>query len=67
MASAIKAISQKKGHDPKGHILNAFGGAGPQHACQIADLLNIKNIYINRHCGVLSALGMLLAPIVKEL
>src|SRR4029077_13095559 len=37
MANAVKRVSVEKGHDPAGFALQCFGGAGPQHACLVAD------------------------------
>ncbi|MBI2811653.1 MAG: hydantoinase B/oxoprolinase family protein [Candidatus Melainabacteria bacterium] len=58
MAGAIKQISIEKGHDITDYALVAFGGAGGQHACQIADALGIKKILIHPLAGVLSAYGI---------
>lgn len=61
MANAIKKISVQKGHDILKHTLCCFGGAGGQHACDIADQLGVRTIMIHPHAGVLSAYGMGLA------
>ncbi len=68
MANAIKKISIQRGYDTKDHILCCFGGAGPQHACGVADALGIRKILIHPLAGVLSAYGMGLADqrIMKE-
>ena len=58
MAGAIRKISVSKGYDPREHALLAFGGAGGQHACQVADLLDIQQIIIPFDAGLLSAWGM---------
>ncbi len=58
MAGAIKQISIEKGHDVSNYALVAFGGAGGQHACQIADALGINKILIHPLAGVLSAFGI---------
>jgi len=63
MANAIKKISVQRGYDLKGYTLNAFGGAGGQHACLVADMLGIERVLLHRHAGVLSAYGMGLADI----
>src|SRR5690606_1405142 len=44
MAETIRRISVRKGYDPHSYALMAFGGAGGQHACDIAGLLHIKKI-----------------------
>ena len=40
MADAIARVSTRRGYDPADHALVAFGGAGPQHACAIAERLD---------------------------
>ena len=41
--------------------LASFGGAGGQHACEIASLLGIKTILVHRYSSILSAYGLALA------
>jgi N-methylhydantoinase A len=59
MARAIRAVSVGRGHDPRGFSLVAFGGAGPLHACRLAELLGIPTIVIPPRPGVLSTWGLL--------
>jgi 5-oxoprolinase (ATP-hydrolysing) len=61
MANAIKRISVARGYDVTRYTLQCFGGAGGQHACQVADALGIEHIFCHPLAGVLSALGMGLA------
>lgn len=61
MANAIKKISVQRGYDITTYTLCCFGGAGGQHACAIAEVLGIKQIFIHPFAGVLSAYGMGLA------
>ena len=63
MANAIKKISLQKGYDVSTYTLCCFGGAGGQHACLIADVLGIEQIFIHPYAGVLSAYGIGLADI----
>lgn len=63
MANAIKKISVQRGYDIGEYLLNCFGGAAGQHACLVADNLNIKTILIHPLAGVLSAYGIGLAEI----
>ena len=63
MANAVKKISIQKGYDVTNYMLNCFGGAGGQHACNVADSLGISNVMIHPYAGVLSAYGMGLAEI----
>lgn len=61
MANAVKRISVEKGHDVTEYVLTTFGGAGGQHACEVADSLGIRTVLVPPMAGVLSALGIGLA------
>jgi 5-oxoprolinase (ATP-hydrolysing) len=61
MANAIKQVSVQKGHDVSRFALQCFGGAGGQHACQVADALGMETVFVHPFAGVLSAYGMGLA------
>jgi 5-oxoprolinase (ATP-hydrolysing) len=63
MANAIKKISVQQGHDVTEYCLSVFGGAGAQHACQIADTLGVETCLIHPMASLLSAYGMGLADI----
>jgi 5-oxoprolinase (ATP-hydrolysing) len=63
MANAIKHISVQRGYDVTGYTLCCFGGAGGQHACQVADELGMSTVFIHPLAGVLSAYGMGLAQV----
>lgn len=65
MVEAVRRISVRDGCDPAEYALLAFGGAGPQHACAIAEQLGIQEIYVARDAGLLSASGVLHAPVEK--
>jgi len=58
MAAAIRRVSVAEGYDPSGAALVAFGGAGPQHACAVADELGIRTVVVPADCGLLSAVGL---------
>ena len=58
MADAIRTISIRDGADPGDYALLAFGGAGPLHACDIAERLGISKIVIPAEAGLLSAYGL---------
>lgn len=58
MADAIRRISLRRGYDPTDYALVAFGGAGGQHACQVAELLGIERIVVPVDAALLSALGL---------
>jgi 5-oxoprolinase (ATP-hydrolysing) len=61
MANAVKKISLQRGYDVGNYVLNAFGGAGAQHACLVAEALGMKQVYLHPFAGVLSAYGIGLA------
>jgi len=61
MASAVKQVSTQRGHDLSRFVMQCFGGAGGQHACQVADELGIDRVLLHPFAGVLSAYGMGLA------
>ncbi|RMD46715.1 MAG: 5-oxoprolinase, partial [Alphaproteobacteria bacterium] len=63
MANAIKKISVQRGRDVTEYTLNCFGGAGGQHAAQVADALGMNRVLIHPLAGVLSAYGMGLADV----
>jgi len=63
MAQAIKQISIGQGVNPSAYALAAFGGAGAQHACKVADALGMTSVLIHPYAGLLSALGIGLAEI----
>jgi N-methylhydantoinase A/oxoprolinase/acetone carboxylase beta subunit len=58
MVRAIRVVSVERGHDPRAFELVAFGGAGPLHACEVADALGMRRVLVPAASGVLSALGI---------
>jgi len=58
MLRALRVVSVERGHDPRELALVAFGGAGPLHACALADELEIGTVLVPAAAGVLSALGL---------
>jgi N-methylhydantoinase A len=58
MLSALRVVSVERGHDPREFALVAFGGAGPLHACALAEELEISTVLVPKAAGVLSALGL---------
>jgi len=67
MERALRVVSVERGYDPRDFTLVAFGGAGPLHACDLARSLRIGRVLVPPYPGVLSALGMAGAPVVKDL
>src|SRR5919106_4583799 len=66
MERAIRAISLERGYDPRRFTLVPFGGAGPMHSCDLAQELGIPRVMVPTHPGILSALGVAIADIVKD-
>ncbi len=66
MERALRVISVERGHDPRRFTLVAFGGAGPLHACQLAESLGIPRVLVPPFPGVLSAFGMAAAPVTVD-
>jgi N-methylhydantoinase A len=66
MAQALRLISVERGLDPRGYTLLSFGGAGGLHVCALAEALGMSNALVPVHAGVLSALGMLVAPRARQ-
>ncbi|HLM34196.1 MAG TPA: hydantoinase/oxoprolinase family protein [Gaiellaceae bacterium] len=58
MLRALRVVSVERGHDPRGSALVAFGGAGPLHACALAEELGCETVLVPAAAGVLSALGL---------
>jgi N-methylhydantoinase A len=58
MLRALRVVSVERGHDPRDLALVAFGGAGPLHACALADDLEVETVLVPAAAGVLSALGL---------
>lgn len=66
MERALRVISVERGHDPRDFTLVPFGGAGPLHAAELAEALGLRNVLVPQRPGVLSALGSLVAPWMRE-
>jgi N-methylhydantoinase A len=59
MANAIRARTVQKGIDPRNYALAAFGGAGPLHGAEVAQMLGIPEVIVPPHPGITSAIGLL--------
>jgi N-methylhydantoinase A len=66
MERAIRTISLERGYDPREFTLIPFGGAGPMHCCDLAQELAIPRILVPARPGILSALGVAIADVVKD-
>jgi len=58
MERAIRAVTVRRGVDPRPCTLVAFGGAGPLHACALADALGMRDVLVPVDPGAFSAHGM---------
>jgi N-methylhydantoinase A/oxoprolinase/acetone carboxylase beta subunit len=67
MEEALRVVTVERGVDPRGLALVAFGGAGPLHACALADALGMAAVVVPARAGVLSAVGILAAPLQVDL
>ncbi|MCB1743489.1 MAG: hydantoinase/oxoprolinase family protein [Gammaproteobacteria bacterium] len=66
MAEGVRLVSIRQGFDPRRFSLLPLGGAGPLHACELADELGIRRVLVPARPGVLAATGLLNAPIEHE-
>lgn len=66
MSRPIRALTEARGFETAEHNLSCFGGAGGQHACEIAAKLGIRRIVVHKYSSILSAYGMALAEVVQE-
>jgi 5-oxoprolinase (ATP-hydrolysing) len=58
MADAMRCVSVRRGYDPREHVLVAFGGAGGQHACAVAERLGAMRVLVPPDASLLSAWGL---------
>jgi len=66
MERALRVISVERGRDPRLFTLVAFGGAGPLHACELAEALAVPRVLVPPFPGVLSAFGMASADVARD-
>ncbi len=66
MSKILRIVSVERGFDPRRFALVAFGGAGPMHACPLAEELQIGDIFIPPNPGMFSALGLLTADLFHD-
>jgi N-methylhydantoinase A len=63
MAAAVREVAVKQGQDPRDFPLVIAGGAGPNHACQIALELEIPLLIVPRESSIFCAAGMLMSDL----
>jgi N-methylhydantoinase A len=66
MARALSLVSLERGRDPRDYTLFAFGGAGPMHACDLAEELGVRKILVPPHAGLFSAYGLLAGELTRH-
>jgi len=66
MAGAMRVVTVQQGYDPRGCVLMAFGGAGPTHAVELAEELDIPRVLVPRYPGITCALGLALADVSHD-
>ncbi|WP_040494127.1 hydantoinase/oxoprolinase family protein [Ilumatobacter nonamiensis] len=67
MAAAARMHAVEQGVDLRGVSMIAFGGAGPVHACGVAELLESDRVIFPVNASVLSAFGTLVSPVRIDL
>ena len=67
MAAAARMHAVEQGEDLRGVTVLAFGGAGPIHACGVAELLESTRVVFPTNASVLSAFGTLVTPVRIDL
>lgn len=66
MQRALSVVSVQRGFDPREFSIVAFGGAGPVHACDLCRAISARSVIVPKHPGILSAIGMLQADMVRD-
>lgn len=66
MAKILRMVSVERGYDPRTYTLIAFGGAGPMHACALAEELEIPLIIVPVNPGLFSAMGLLVSDVAHS-
>jgi N-methylhydantoinase A len=66
MAQAMRLVTIERGYDPREFVYIPFGGGGPVHAVEVAEMLEVGTIIVPPHPGLFSAFGMLVADMVHD-
>ena len=66
MSKILHIVSVERGFDPRRFTLVAFGGAGPMHACALAEALGVGEIIVPPNPGMFSAFGLLTADLFHD-
>jgi N-methylhydantoinase A len=66
MSKILRIVSIERGLDPRNFALVCFGGAGPMHACALAEELSMSKVIVPSNPGLFSAQGLLVPDIISE-
>jgi N-methylhydantoinase A len=66
MANTVRMVAVREGRDARDFAIVAFGGAGPLHACPVAEELNITHVVVPQFPGAFSAYGLLSADLKRD-
>jgi N-methylhydantoinase A len=66
ITGAVRVISVERGEDPRECSLFAFGGGGPLHAAEVAEAMEMRQVIVPPHPGLMSAIGLLAADIRSD-
>lgn len=66
MARAVRLMTVDRGYDPRDFVLVAYGGAGPMHGCELAELLGMRRVLVPPYPGTFSACGLAMADRVRD-
>ncbi len=66
LAKALAKVSLERGYDPRDFTLVSFGGAAGLHVCEVAEELGVSRLLLPAQAGVLSALGMAMAGLRRD-
>jgi N-methylhydantoinase A len=58
-------VTVERGRDPREFVMFAFGGAGPVHACDLAEDLGVEEVVVPLHAGLFSAYGLLMGELAR--
>jgi len=65
VSRGVRMVSVQRGYDPKGYVFYAYGGAGPMMGALAAEELKISRVVVPPHPGLFSALGLLVADLMR--
>ncbi len=66
MAAGVRAVTVRRGFDPREFPLIVAGGGGPQHCCAICAELEIPLFLVPRQSSIFCAAGMLMSDLIHD-